>query len=159
MNQSNKPEINYLRWDFYFSYWTFTWAIIYLFLFWMYKIQLTNLSFFIQYCNPILLIIFAFIENIIGLFIIWLKNAKHIIIILYIFVILITKIIPLWLLAHTNYKPNTKNIAINLSFFLIYWGYLIYNKINIIDLYYYSIENLIKGNTPFFHYVLSNFTH
>jgi hypothetical protein len=151
-------QINYSRWDFYFSYWIFTWATIYLLLFWMYKTRLSNLYilFFIRYCNPILLIIFALVENIIGLFIIWLKNAKYIIILLYIFVILITKLIPIWLLANTNFKPNITNIVINLSFFLMYWLYLINNKINIIDLYYYSIDNLIKGKTPFFHYVLSN---
>jgi len=150
-------QIKYHRWDYYFSYWIFTWALIYLVLFWFYNKHLTNtyLYFFIRNCNPIILIIIALVENIVGFIVIYIKNVEFIIIILYFIVIFFTKIIPIWLLSYTSFTPSINNIIVILLFIIIYWLYLIYNKINIVDLYYHSIENLIKGNTPFFHFILS----
>jgi hypothetical protein len=152
-------QIKYHRWDYYFSYWLFTWALIYLVLFWMYNKHLTINSymyFFIRFCNPIILIIIALVENIIGFIVICVKNVNYIIIILYFIVILFTKILPIWLLSYTSFIPSINNIIVIVLFIIIYWSYLIYNEINIVDLYYYSIENIIKGNTPFIRFILAN---
>lgn len=152
--------VDYSRYDYYLSYWIFIWTIIYLFLLWIRKPNPT-IAFFIRNCNPTIIMTIALIENVIGWLIIYFKNADKLILFLYLFVIVFVKAIPIYLLLkYTEIRPIPNSIA-NVFVLFIYWLYLRVNGITVYSLYYNSIDNLMKGNTPFmkkFLYVKSYLT-
>jgi len=121
----------YLRFDYYFSYWIFTWYLLY--------------EFKITTYNPKFGLDIALIENIMILFImIYYKNS-----ILYIFLVCLGiglfKIIPLWRLRYTSIR--WRDVYMTVIIFIIYILWLIINKFNF-KKYTNDAYNNIKNNKP-----------
>ena len=119
------------RFDLAFSYWIFTWYLLYIC-----KI--------IKY-NPLFFLIIAFIENIIYLaLLIYYKNSL-LYIFLFIFINFFIKVIPIWTLRNTQFNYDDIDIGIILFFIYLCWLYF-NNKLNINSLT--QLLNSIKKRTP-----------
>jgi hypothetical protein len=118
------------RFDYVFSYWLFTWYILY-------ELKI------IRY-NPKLGLSIGLIVNLIELIIMFYYNYNNYYIILFIVINSIIKLIPLWRLKDINYKKQ--DIDILLFIFIIYIIWLLYNNININHIT--TIDD-IKNNKPF----------
>ena len=116
------------RFDYLFSYWLFTWYILY-------ELKI------IKY-NPKLGLTIALIVNLLELLIMFYYNYNYII--LFILINFTIKLIPLWRLKDIKYE--TTDINILLYVFIIYIIWLIYNNINITDI---NFIDDIKNNKPF----------
>lgn len=145
-------EKNFIRVDFMFSYWIFTWFIVY---FIIQKISKSTDFIFIKQClNPKLALILALIENI-GLFSFLLtQNTPFYVLFIFMITTTIFKIIPIYLVFdHTILLPN--DIIIFISLFIIYNIYLFIWRTSVIEITQKTADSLAKGKTytPFF-YVL-----
>jgi len=107
--------------DLIFSYWIFAWYLLYFF------------GFF-KFYNPKFAIIFGIFENLIMLFLLFYYNIKFYLILLFIIVVTIQKIIPLYTIW--NDKIQNKDIIATFILFIIYlFWYRINNK---------NFSNIIK---------------
>jgi len=127
-----------------FSYWIFTWFIIYYI-----SIQYKIFPFSIP--SPIIGLYIGFIENLYVFSILILSKANSLEWIKYILQILITKGIPLYLM-----KNLPLNIPQDIFMFFIVFGiyllYLHYNQLNVFTLYKKTEESIIQGKneTPLY---------
>lgn len=128
-----------------FSYWIIFWFLAY----YIYYIVFQNNNKYRSLVNPIPVFIFALIENIVALIIMIISYKPIPSIILYLFVILFMKLIPLYLLRN---EPIFwwKSILFSIFIFLIYNLYLVYNQTNIYDIYKKTMVSLLenKNDTP-----------
>ena len=105
--------------DFVFSYWIFAWYLLYFF------------GFFKLY-NPKFAIILGIIQNLIMLFLLFYYNTKFYLILLFIIVVTIQKIIPIYTIW--NDKIQNKDIIATFILFIVY-------------LFWYKINNKKFSNT------------
>lgn len=124
--------------DFIFSYWIF---ILFLF----YYITKFNPI------NPFLLLCGALIEQTFAFFYYVYKGLPIITLTIYVFIIVLIKGIPLYLLRNTK----KWNPIFSVSFFLSYLLYLQYKGTNLFEIYRKVNESMLKGtnDTPFFYYL------
>ena len=116
-----------VRMDLIFSNWLFIWYIFY-------RLK------FVKY-NPTFAIAFALFVNIIQLFFMILYKNSFIIISVFVIVIFLMKVIPLWLLRKTKF--NTNQIVYSIVFFLLYlvWIFIVDNPFELIKNTYNSIQD------------------
>ena len=138
--------------DLLLSYWIFTWSIIYITVLFFFNYNNKYIYFFINNCNPILLLFFALFENIITFIIMMSYYVRMRILFLFSIMMILFKIIPLYLLSFgkINYIPNIISI---LLFFIVYNIYLLINGTNIIDIYTKSIKLVMEEKTPFLYFI------
>lgn len=151
VNDSNTNKI--IKFDQIFSIWIFIWVFIYLLASKNTNTKIGN--FLYNNTNPIYLLYIAIIDNLyILLFLIFHKSTLWIII-KYIFIIMILKLIPMYLIKNT--KMNTKNILIfSFFFFIIYSLYLffMYNT-HFFEVHHKLSESILKDddNSPFNYFI------
>jgi len=120
-----------MRFDLVFSYWIFTWFLLY------------ELK-FVKY-NPQFALICGLFENLFLLpFMVYYKNSL-LNILSFIFINLFIKILPLWLLRKTIFSK--KDIYATIILFLIYILWILLNKINL-KKFFNDIFKNIKNNNP-----------
>jgi hypothetical protein len=125
----------YLRFDYYFSYWVFTWYLLY--------------EFKITKYNPKFGLIIALIENFVVLILmVYYKNSF-----LYIFLVCLGislfKLTPLWRLRYTSIK--LRDVYMTFTLFIVYILWLIINHFHFkkfMNVEYNNIKNN-KPSTPF----------
>jgi hypothetical protein len=148
-----------IRFDFQFSYWIFIWFIFY-YIIYLQRERSPLTQKIYKYCNPIISLIIAFIENIIVFIILLFYNPPFLLVIKYLFMLLVIKIIPLYLLYRTlptnpSYEYWKSSFFAFVCVFSIYNLYLLANETNIIDIYistvYFIFNN--KNKTFFFYYI------
>lgn len=121
----------YLRFDYYFSYWIFTWYLLY--------------EFKITKYNPKFGLRIALIENIVILIIMFYYNNSFLHIFLVCLGIGLFKIIPLWRLRYTSIRWS--DMYMTFILFIIYILWLIINDITF-KKYITDEYNNIKNNKP-----------
>jgi len=139
-----------LRPDFLFSYWCFTWFIIY------YFIDHSTKSPIGQYIkanfNPKLALILAFIENFTTfLYMIYLK-ANIVNLLRYLVMMLVIKIYPIYLIWSEPIRWS-HDIVVLIILFAIYNGWLYMNNTNLWKVYKKTFTSVHEGKTetPLFH--------
>jgi len=122
------------RIDFIFSYWIFSWYLLYI----------TNI---IEY-SPKFVFLLGIIENIILLFFITQNGSTIETIIKFILINIIIKIVPYYTII--NDKIKDKDILVSSLIFIIYNIWLYINNTTIVNIYYKIYNSLInnKENTP-----------
>jgi hypothetical protein len=122
------------RIDFIFSYWIFSWYLLYI----------TNI---IEY-SPKFVFLLGIIENIILLFFITQNGSTIETIIKFIVINIIIKIVPYYTII--NDKIKDKDILVSSLIFIIYNIWLYINNTTIVNIYYKIYNSLInnKENTP-----------
>lgn len=136
-----------IRFDYLFSYWIFTWFIIYIFI----TPTNTYTAYFKKYCNPLFAFIIGIVENVATLIFILFYNPKFNIIVKYIGMMVFAKIIPALILW--SYPVDwIKNIAWTVALFLIYNVYLFANQTNLVEIYKKTITSIIYNRdlTPLY---------
>lgn len=139
-----------------FSYWIFAWAAIYILSIWAFRFSKTNPPKWIEWFNPTLVLLIAFIwttESLIRLFI---NGYSWPIVVKYASCIVAIKAIPLWFLYQLGLPFGwnihaIRDIAVMFSMFGIYSIYLWTNGTNFEEAYddlTDSIEN-DENRTPF----------
>jgi hypothetical protein len=136
-----------IRFDYLFSYWIFTWFIVYIF------ITPTNpyTIYFKKYCNPIFAFIIGIVENLATLVLILIYKPNPVAILKFISMMIFAKIIPaivLW-----SYPIHwVQNIVWTVALFLIYNVYLTANQTNLITIYKKAITSIIheRDLTPLY---------
>lgn len=125
-----------------FSYWIFIWFIAYVILF-MNKDKIKTIV------NPIPVFIFALLENIIILLIMIFLYKPVSSIIIYTFVVIFIKLIPIYILRNEKISW-LKNLLFTFLVFVVYNMYLNYKKTNIYEIYNKTMDSLLenKGLTP-----------
>jgi hypothetical protein len=128
------------RFDFVFSYWVFTWYILY-------ELNL------VKY-NPEPALIIGLIENIgkLGLMFYYSNSMNNIL--LFCIINLFIKVIPLWRLRQTEYTMN--DILIIPILFIIYIIWLLINNIDLIKIMSRSYDDIKydKSFGPLMYYIL-----
>lgn len=149
---------DYTRFEFYLSYWFFCWGVIYIILNWCFQngfVSSSYIAFFIRNCNPLIAVIVALIYSIFALLVLIYKKAKPIVIFLYtLLVIIVIKVIPIVLLWRMPFRP-IQNIISIVIVIVLYELYLRTNGHNIAEFYKNEIANIMKGNTPVIHTILT----
>jgi hypothetical protein len=122
------------RIDFIFSYWIFSWYLLYI----------TNT---IEY-SPKFILLLGIIENIILLFFITQNGSTIETIIKFILINTVIKIVPYYTIR--NDKIKDKDILVSCVIFIIYNIWLYINNTTIVNIYYKIYNSLInnKENTP-----------
>ena len=100
-----------MRFDFVFSYWIFTWYLLY--------------EFRVTTYNPKIALVVSILENIILFSIMFYMNQSWIHLITFIFINTVIKFIPLWRLRNTSYR--WKDVYAFIVLFMIYVGWLYVN--------------------------------
>jgi len=131
-----------------FSYWAFSWFIIYYF---GNKYLEKYAGFTVS--SPILALHIAFLENVIELISLITVNLNGRLILKFITMILFVKIIPLYLLR--NDKIEIKDFYILLGVFIIYVVYLHMLGTSLIAIYKQTNKSLAEGknDTPFYRFI------
>jgi hypothetical protein len=124
-----------IRPDLFFSYWTLTW----------YALYMLNA---IQY-NPKFWLWIAFITNFYNGYVM-VKFKRYYSLLLFMVVVFLFKVLPLWSLRHTNvYKED---IFVGFVLFCIYYAWLVFNNYTLtllINKVYLSIKEMNVNETPF----------
>lgn len=130
-----------------FSYWVFTWFILYYI-----SVHYKIFPFIIP--SPKFALYIAIIENLFMLFNLFLLNSNSIEYIKYMFQMLITKGIPLYLLGNLSVKIP-QDIYSFFIVFSIYLLYLQYNETNVISVYEETTKSIIEGKnqTPLYKFI------
>ena len=135
--------------DLLFSYWIITWFLIY---------EIVNLfpenklsAQFLQYGNPKLAILVAFIENMVTYTLLFLRKIDKTTLVKYGTMIILIKLFPLYLLRTTEIQWINDSIILSILF-LIYTQYIHLRGTNIIELYKKSFSYIERGErkTPLF---------
>lgn len=148
------PEISPNRPDLLFSYWIFTWALIYFFIFVFFRKrgEWRLLHFIIRNFNPFFVFVFAIFENIAMLFFMIYKRVDFTILVLFCTMMFFTKIIPVVLLSFAPIN-GLSNILSILVVFIIYNLNLLLNDTNVFNVYIGSYNAIVEEKTPFIHYM------
>lgn len=140
--------------DLLFSYWIYLWFLIY------YFTDKTNPGFLSKWIyenmNPIYVLYLGFLVNaFIFLFILFVKPNIGILV-TYLFMMLVMKILPIYLLWGIPIKNKIRTVGIGIISILIYLFYLYLNDTDIIGVYKRNLTSIInnQNNTPMF-YIIS----
>jgi hypothetical protein len=128
-----------IRFDYVFSYWIFAWYILY-------ELKIVDY-------NPKFALLLGIIENIIILLFMFYYNNSLIYIFLFCVINFFIKVIPLWRLRNINY--DNYDIIASIGLFIIYFGWLVFNRVNISVMIKNSVDSIKNNNTnmPFIYYV------
>jgi len=118
------------RFDFVFSWWIFTWYLLY---------ELKVIKY-----NPKLAVFLGLMENIIVIMVMLFYKNSVLQILLFTTIITFIKVIPLYTLKNTPY--HRKDTYFFIFLFLLYLLWLFYNKVNLYNL---KIIEKIKQDKPF----------
>lgn len=137
-----------IHWSFLFSYWIFIWFLIYIFSF---SFDTSIAKWIQNYCNPLLVLRLALLENLFSFFMLYYYNTKSFILFKYVLVILILKVIPIYALRNTKINI-VSNVTILVFLFLLYELYLQMYGTNVIEIYRDTYQHIINddGKTPIF---------
>jgi hypothetical protein len=157
---NERPEISPNRPDLLFSYWIFTWALIYFFILVFFKEGKGGewrafTPYFIRNFNPFFVFVFAIFENILMLFFMIYKRVDFTILVLFCTMLFFAKIIPVVLLSFAPIN-GVSNILSILVVFIVYNLYLLLNGTNVFNVYVESYNAIIEEKTPFIHYMKHN---
>ena len=132
-----------IRFDYVFSYWIFAWYILY-------ELKIVDY-------NPKFALLLGIIENIIILLFMFYYNNSLIYIFLFCVINFFIKVIPLWRLRNINY--DNYDIIASIGLFIIYFGWLVFNRVNISVMIKNSVDSIKnnKTNMPFIYYVSKMF--
>lgn len=146
----------YLRIDFFFSYWIVIWFLIYYFIIKTNLIQDKEKKYFKTNFNPKFALYVALFENLCVFIYLLLHKLNIEIIIKYIIMMLVLKVVPLYLLKEEKIDLPKDLVPVS-GLFVIYNFYLAFLKISLYTIYKSTGQYLIKGsnNTPFFHLINS----
>ena len=119
------------RFDYVFSYWIFTWYVLY--------------EFKIIAYNPKIALVLGLIENLVILLLMFYFANSFIYIFLFCFVNFFLKVLPLWRLRNTGYYRTDLYALIGLFIIYMVWLY-----INQIDVQKYATDRFhqLKNNKP-----------
>lgn len=108
-----------------FSYWIFVWAILYYCVYKLYKTNSHNniINYLYNNFNPTYALWFALVHNIILLIILLVYFPKIKFLFIFVIMIFVIKVFPLYLLQNTKINP-TSNIIITILLFIVYCFYL-----------------------------------
>jgi hypothetical protein len=136
-----------IRIDYIFSYWIFTWFLLFL-------------IFPTKVPSPLLAFIIAFIINVGEVLYLVTLNVPKLRILIYLLQIVIAKMIPIGIIYYYFNKKNSlsNDVSIMFGLFIIYNIYLYINKTNFLKINRDIVESIEKGNnnTPFF-YLISKY--
>ena len=145
---------NVSRIDFIFSYWIFSWFLIYYFAQNIKQNKITKII--CENMNPMIALIIGLILNIIMILIIILFNpsANLFIFFIIISIIIFCKVIPIYLIKDNKIKIFENTISL-IVIFIFYNIYLFMNNENTISLYIKVEESLLNNefDTPIFNYL------
>jgi hypothetical protein len=144
--------------DIIFSYWIYVWFLCYYIVIVFNKNNKNknknnnNKHVFTEIANPTIILYAALVENIFSLLYIFLSTYNFSIFLLYVIMMLLLKVLPIYLLreAPINIKLN---IFVSICIFLLYVFYVQFiRKINVINLYVDIYKSIIlqENKTPFF---------
>ena len=141
----------YLRIDYFFSYWIFTWFLIYYIIIKTNIVNTESKTNIKTKFNPKMALYIALFENICILTYMLFHNPTIQHMLKYILMMFIFKVTPLYLLQEDKIVLP-KDLFTVFSLFLIYNVYLIFLQKSAYDIYIKSTDYLIKGSnqTPFF---------
>lgn len=147
-----------LRFDFFFSYWIFIWAILYYFITRTQFVNSKTKEYIQINVNPKFALYIALFENICTLIYLLFHTLTTTLIIKYLFMIFALKIIPLYLLQEEKIHLPKDLLSVS-SLFVVYNVYLTFFQTSLYAIYNSSLQSFIMGNnqTPFFH-LLQNIT-
>lgn len=136
--------------DLIFSYWIYAWFIAYYIIITI----STKRNIIIQDANPTIILYVALFENILSLFYLFFSTYDFSLSFVYLLMLLLLKVLPIYLLSKTNIPINIlPNIVISLTIIIIYLGYVeIIKNISVIKLYKDIMKSIIlkENKTPFF---------
>lgn len=141
-----------LRFDFFFSYWIFIWVTLYYFITRTHFVNSKTKEYIQINVNPKLALYVAVFENICTLIYLLFHRVTTSLIIKYIFMILVFKIVPLYLLKDEKIHLPQDLLSVS-TLFVVYNVYLALFQTSLYAIYKSSLQSLIMGNnqTPFFH--------
>lgn len=141
----------YLRIDYFFSYWIVIWFIIYYFLLNTYLINPEYKNYIKKNLNPKLALFIALIQNLCIFVLLLFYKPTIVIIVKYILMILVLKIIPLYLLLNEKIIIPQDFFPVTVLF-ILYNVYLIFLQTSLYAIYMSSSQYIMRGsnNTPFF---------
>uniref|UniRef100_A0A6C0B6U7 Uncharacterized protein n=1 Tax=viral metagenome TaxID=1070528 RepID=A0A6C0B6U7_9ZZZZ len=140
----------YIRFDFLFSYWIFIWFVLY---YNIYEFKGTVVLWIKKTASPLLALWTAFWFNVYEIIYLSLIKLNIVLIIKYIFMILIVKALPIYLLYRKGITINWINdLTVLFIISLVYILYLHANEENPLKIYEETEKSLIKGDnkTPIF---------
>ena len=140
-----------LRFDEIFSYWIFTWFLVYI-LFYSYLSTSWKLR-----INPISAIGLGIIENITVLLIILIKKHFSMTFFKFLTAVIILKGIPFYIVSKFKYN-FISSLKTTFFIFILYNIYLWnFSKYNAIQLYQFTIDSIVndKNTTPGYHLLMS----
>lgn len=146
----------YLRIDYFFSYWIVIWFIIYYFIIKTNVLDLKSKSNIQKNFNPKFALYIALFENI-CIFIYLLFHKPTVILMLkYITMMVVLKIVPLYLLQEEKIVLPKDILPVS-ALFIIYNVYLTFLQTSLYSIYKSSAQYIMKGSnqTPFFHLLQS----
>jgi hypothetical protein len=154
----NRPGIvtqqkRVIRVDFFFSYWIIVWFLVYYFT----PIRSDGVisTWIRKHFNPLLALYIAFIENMLVLgWLILSKTTTVWTIIMYLFMLTIMKIIPIYLIQNHPIRW-VNDVLVVIGVFCIYNLYLVWNGTNIYEIYKRTISSIHRGRyqTPLFYFL------
>jgi hypothetical protein len=145
-----------IHWSLLFSYWIYIWFLIYYFLF-LCNIPLSkkiDINF-----NPLLALWLALFENIVSLCFLYFNNAKMIVLLKFILIMIFFKVIPIILLRNTKINIGN-NFLVLILVFILYLCFLHIFGTHLFAIYHDAYEHILKNDdkTPFFG-ILNDFLH
>jgi hypothetical protein len=120
-----------LRIDFVFSYWIFTWFLLYLF-----KL--------VPY-NPLIFLVLGLIDNLGALAMMFYYKNRFIHIGLFVFINFFVKAIPIWYLHNTTIR--VEDFVAGIVLFILFNGWLYINNMDYKEIIYHGIS-AIKNDKP-----------
>ena len=146
-NNNNKDVI--VREDFYFSYWVFTWFILYYFIIeFDIPIQKNYKKIIYKYLNPILPLVLLSLMCLTMLIYILFLNLGIFIFIKYLFIISFYKLIPVYILRKFPFHLCYSVVSFSILF-IIYLTYLDFNNENLVSIYKKSLLSFNNKNKTY----------
>lgn len=146
-----------ITWDLLFSYWLFSWFLIY-YAFLHISGRGFIFTFIKKAMNPIMGLIIASFENVVTLILLSYSNSNMLTLLKYSFSILLFKFLPIYLLSYFQVNIVYSFIAF-LAAFAVYLIYIIYKDQDLLSIYRFTFDALEsnRNDTPFFK-LLSKFS-
>ena len=119
-----------VRFDFVYTYWILAWYVLY---------ELGIITY-----NPLFWLIIALVVNIFNL-VLMIYFKRYLFLFLFIIITFFIKVVPIWTLRNSIIK--IKDILFGAALYIVYLGWILYNKISPYKIYIDSY-NAIKYNNP-----------
>jgi len=146
-------ETEYLRIDYFFSYWIVIWFIIYYFIIKTHFLSYNknNKKFIQKWFNPKFALYVALFENLCIFIYLLFHKPSITLLIKYILMMVVLKVIPLYLLQEEEIKLPTDLLPVSVLF-IVYNIYLSLLETSLYTIYKSSAYYIINGSnkTPFF---------